>query len=204
MRISALAERGGVPLPTVKYYLREGLLPAGTRTAATQAQYDERHLERLRLVRALLDVGSLSIATARGVLRAMDQNGPRRIEEALGQVQEQLPPRVDGDVDTTDAEAVITRLRWQCDSQSAAMRQLAVAMHAATQVGMPVHGPRLEAYADAAYAVATSDIDGMPVGDGARVFGYAVIGTLFYEPVLLALRRLAHQDRTDRLAVERR
>ena len=37
MRISELARRSGLPVATVKYYLREGLLPAGEPTAATQA-----------------------------------------------------------------------------------------------------------------------------------------------------------------------
>ncbi len=31
MRITELAETTGVPPATVKYYVREGLLPAGTR-----------------------------------------------------------------------------------------------------------------------------------------------------------------------------
>ncbi|MFI8354714.1 MerR family transcriptional regulator [Streptomyces cyaneofuscatus] len=52
MRLAELSERSGVPTATVKYYLREGLLPAGRRVSATQAEYDEGHLRRLRLVRA--------------------------------------------------------------------------------------------------------------------------------------------------------
>ena len=57
MRISELASRAGVPLPTVKYYLREGLLMPGRVTSATQAQYDDRHVRRLGLVRALAAQG---------------------------------------------------------------------------------------------------------------------------------------------------
>lgn len=91
-----------------------------------------------------------------------------------------------------------TQLGWYVASQSAAVRQLARAMAAARQVGLPLEGERLTAYAQAAYAVATSDIDGMPPGSDLEVFGYAVTGALFYEPVLLALRRLAHQDRSAR------
>ena len=56
MRISELSSRSGVPVATIKYYLREGLLPAGERTSATQARYGDAHVERLRLVRALVDV----------------------------------------------------------------------------------------------------------------------------------------------------
>ena len=32
MWMAELAERSGVPVPTIKFYLREGLLPRGGRT----------------------------------------------------------------------------------------------------------------------------------------------------------------------------
>nr|MDT0525976.1 MerR family DNA-binding transcriptional regulator [Streptomyces sp. DSM 41633] len=38
MRLAELSERSGVPTATIKYYLREGLLPAGRRISATQAE----------------------------------------------------------------------------------------------------------------------------------------------------------------------
>ena len=53
MRISALATAADVPLATVKFYLREGLLHPGAATSATQASYDESHVRRIRLIRAL-------------------------------------------------------------------------------------------------------------------------------------------------------
>jgi len=67
MRIGELARRSGVSIPTIKYYLREGLLPPGAATAPNQASYGEEHLHRLRLIRALLDVGGLTVAAAREV-----------------------------------------------------------------------------------------------------------------------------------------
>ena len=47
MRIAELSRRSGVSVPTIKYYLREGLLAAGERTGPNQARYDEAHLRRL-------------------------------------------------------------------------------------------------------------------------------------------------------------
>ena len=70
VRISELAEASGVSLPTLKYYLREGLLMPGTATSRTRAEYGEAHLERLRLVRALVESGGLGIAGVRDVVRA--------------------------------------------------------------------------------------------------------------------------------------
>ena len=40
MRISELSARSGVSVATIKYYLRERVLPEGERTSATQATYD--------------------------------------------------------------------------------------------------------------------------------------------------------------------
>ncbi|MEU5382841.1 MerR family transcriptional regulator [Kitasatospora cineracea] len=74
MRLADLGERSGVPLATVKYYLREGLLPPGRRINATQAEYDESHLRRLRLVRAMIQVGRIPVATVREVLAHVDDD----------------------------------------------------------------------------------------------------------------------------------
>ena len=56
MRISDLSEATGVPVATVKYYLRERLLHPGEVVSRTQARYDASHVERLTLVRALTEV----------------------------------------------------------------------------------------------------------------------------------------------------
>jgi DNA-binding transcriptional MerR regulator len=57
-----------MPVPAIKYHLREGLLPAGERTSPNQVRYDGRHVHRLRLIHALLEVGELSVADACDVL----------------------------------------------------------------------------------------------------------------------------------------
>src|SRR3954469_17541493 len=80
VRISELARQGGVPVATVKYYLREGLLHEGELTSATQAQYDESHVARLRLVRSLVGPGGLSIAGAPDVPAAIDEPAPRALD----------------------------------------------------------------------------------------------------------------------------
>lgn len=71
MRISELSRRSAVPTATIKFYLREGLLPPGRSTAATQAEYDETHIRRLRLIRALVGVRGLSVSAAKEVLDAL-------------------------------------------------------------------------------------------------------------------------------------
>src|SRR5215471_13260470 len=72
MKVSELSRRAQVPLPTIKFYIREGLLPAGTRTDRNQAEYSEEHLERLSLIRALRDDAGLSVAAIGRALSAAD------------------------------------------------------------------------------------------------------------------------------------
>jgi DNA-binding transcriptional MerR regulator len=74
MRLAELSERSGVATATIKYYLREGLLAPGRQINATTGEYDEEHLRRLRLVRALIQVGRLPVATVREVLGHVDDD----------------------------------------------------------------------------------------------------------------------------------
>ena len=71
MKISELSATSGVPVATVKFYLREGLLASGE-NEPDQSSYDDSHVARLRLIRAFLEVGGLSVAAARQVLDVMD------------------------------------------------------------------------------------------------------------------------------------
>jgi len=69
LRIGDLAERSGVPIPTIKYYIREGLLPPPPlKTGRTMAYYDAEYLERLRLVRRLREEHFLPVRVIRAVL----------------------------------------------------------------------------------------------------------------------------------------
>ena len=130
MRISELSQASGVPVATIKYYLREGLLHEGQLTSATQAQYDQSHLARLRLVRALLGAGGLSVAAARDVLDRLAQP-PASMHDLLGEVQHLLGPRVDDEVDTRAAESVIERMGWRLETTDPApVRRLAAALAA--------------------------------------------------------------------------
>ncbi|MFG2121903.1 MerR family transcriptional regulator [Streptomyces sp. NPDC048710] len=48
MRIAEPARRTGVPVPTIKFHSREGLLPPGERTGPDQVGYDGRRPARRR------------------------------------------------------------------------------------------------------------------------------------------------------------
>ncbi len=192
MRISELSRTTGVPLPTVKYYLREGLLPAGRATAATQAEYDDEHVHRLRLVRALADVGGLPLAAVRAVLQAVDA-GPEDRMRAVGTAHEALPPAPDRSTPPERARDVVAALGWTVDPESSALYRLQAALDATLSLGVGPSEERFATYAQAALLVARADVESVPDASPADQVTHIVVGTVLYEPVLLALRRLAQQ-----------
>src|SRR3990172_7978658 len=69
LRIGELAERAGVTVATIKYYIREGVLPPPpVKTGRTMGYYDLPYLERLMLVRRLREDHYLPLRVIRAVL----------------------------------------------------------------------------------------------------------------------------------------
>lgn len=57
MQIGLLAKRAGVPIDTVRYYERNGILPPPERQASGYRAYNERDVERLRFLRRAKALG---------------------------------------------------------------------------------------------------------------------------------------------------
>ena len=191
MRISELATRTGVATATIKYYLREGLLPPGELTSATQARYNEQHVDRLRLVRALLGPAGLTVAHARNVLRVIDEPGDDMFA-ALGAAQQATLDESEP-VDTSAALRLVERAGWRVDPSSPEVAQLARALHAADDADLELPDGVLDAHIDAAASIAAAELAHMPE-DPRHALRYAVLGTILAEPLLSALRRLAEQS----------
>lgn len=203
MRISELAERGGVPVGTVKYYLREGLLPPGERTSATQARYGEEHVERLILVRTLVGVGGLSIAAARRVLDALD-TPPPSLHSLVGTAHTALHGAESASPEALRRARDIVRGRgWRVHPEAPALTSLAAALDGLDAAGL---GPVLpggvpavvDRYADAAAQIADGDLHAVPAEPPALAMRVVVAATVLLEPLLLALRRLAQEDASAR------
>jgi DNA-binding transcriptional MerR regulator len=202
MRISELSRRSGVATATIKYYLREGLLPKGEPTSVTQASYDEGHLRRLRLIRALVDVGGLSVATAREVLHVVDEEGlslHRKLGAATYALGPTITPPIDDPAWKTVREEVdqfLSSLSWQVSPDAPARNLLTHALLSLRHLGYQCDTEHLRAYARAAGAVATTDLKTLaahtPASESEAV-EEAITFTVLYQPVLLALRRLAHE-----------
>lgn len=207
MRISELVERTGVPLATVKFYLRQGMLPPGEAVSATRAEYGEAHVRRIGLIRALSDVAGLPLGRVKDVLDLIDEpanegaGGGGGLPEtglfdALGQAVAALPPYLeDAQPPFPRAEAAVAAIGQVYDERYAAVAQLERALEAVEAGGIPMTDERLHVYAEHLRAMAEYDLSRMPEDGGREAqLGYAVLGTALYDPVVAALRRLAHQD----------
>lgn len=199
MKISELSERSGVPVATVKFYIREGMLPRGEAVSTTRAEYGDQHLARLSLIAALADVRGLPLSRVRDVLALIDAPDDDPIE-TLGRAVGALPPYVEADRDDYPrARAAIAELGLTYDPDFTAVAQLDEALRALEAAGLDASPTVLGRYGDAMRRIAAEEIAPMAGMPRTEAVTYAVLGTALYEPVMLALRRLAHHH----LLVER-
>ncbi|MEU9452493.1 MerR family transcriptional regulator [Streptomyces sp. NPDC048277] len=209
MRLAQLSERSGVSAATIKYYLREGLLPPGRQVNATTAEYDEEHLRRLRLVRAMIQVGRVPVAKVREVLGHVDDDSLGR-SIRLGAALWALPqvPEPDADDEYVQAAhhevtALLDRLGWENAKQlttiSPAYRSLVVAVAAFRRLGYDWGAELLAPYAELMHRTAVLDLDNLEArpSDAERV-EFAVLGASLNEPALQALHRLAQEEESAR------
>lgn len=202
MRLAELSESSGVAVATLKYYLREGLLHPGQAVSRTQADYDETHVERVRLVRALSEVGGLSLSTIGRVLEVITSPGQDWIT-VLKTAQRALGSGNDNGSDSRDgsgpdlargprASAWLSARGWQVDPTDPLIDDLERAWAACESVGLGLDEGRMNAYADHVEGIGEVDVDSVPT-DPEGAVRQVVLGTVLVDPVLAALRRLAHQ-----------
>lgn len=204
MKMAELTRRSGVSTATIKFYLREGLLHAGLRTAPNQAAYDDSHLRRLKLIRALREVAGLGIDTIRRLLKAIEDPDESLIR-LMGELSNALL-EPDGPEPRTllqqGAEYEVNRLfemlGWEIDPTSAVRRRLAdVALVFREAAGAPEASMEyLLPYAHAVAEIAKAEV--LVTVHSARQgvessLEQVVTGTIFGEQVLDALRRAAHE-----------
>ena len=70
LRISELAKRADVSIPTIKHYLKEGLLPRPIKTGRTMSYYDESCVDRVRLIKRLQNERFLPLYVIKQILES--------------------------------------------------------------------------------------------------------------------------------------
>ena len=101
LKICELAERAGVPVATVRHYLREGLLPEPVKTSRNMAYYPPEFVERIRLIKQLQEERFMPLRVIRDLLerarreperlRAMIELEDRILDRALAGERERVP-----------------------------------------------------------------------------------------------------------------
>ena len=90
LRMGELAAASGVPAPTIKHYLREGLLPEPIKTSRNMAYYPPEFVDRIKLIKQLQEERFMPLKAIKAVLdedperaRALVELEDRILERAL-------------------------------------------------------------------------------------------------------------------------
>jgi DNA-binding transcriptional MerR regulator len=200
MWMAELAERSGVAVPTIKFYLREGLLPRGEARGATRASYDEDHVRRLRLIRALVEVAGLGLDRVREVLDTIGDTSVS-LHEALASAHQLLSPETEHAPSEESRAAVadvLAGMGSEADPDGRHAHAVAAALDAMAAAGQPVSEEGLARYARAMAEVARAEVGLVAPDNRDEAVTYALLGSVLAEPVILGLRRLAHEDESRR------
>ncbi len=201
MRMAELADVTGVPIPTLKYYLREGLLHPGEATAINQADYDETHLRRVKLVQALLHLGRLSIADAQRVVAAVDDE-TLPIHDAFGVAQDAMVPHRDRlgerySEAMAEVDGFVTRHRLRVRPDAAVRGMLADALVGLDEFpllpdGVSADSSMFDGLIAPLVEMAEAEVATTPSpASRAQQVEHTVVGTVLFEVAYAALRRMA-------------
>lgn len=199
MRMSELSERSGVAVPSIKFYLREALLPPGEYSSPNQASYGDEHVQRLRLVRALIDVGGLSVSAVRAVLAAVD-NTDMPLDWAFGVAQHALPtmaPVVPGS-GADEITRLLDEADWSVSVDNPGRDMAARVIDSYERLGQGNLIAVLPEYLRAAEIIAEADLAAVARAEGrSAMVETVVIGTVLGDSLLAGLRRIAQERASD-------
>jgi DNA-binding transcriptional MerR regulator len=207
MRISDLSRQAGIPVATIKFYLREHLLPPGIPTGRNQADYGDVHLRRLGLIRAFTGLGRLELSTVKTLLAAIEddtlslamlyevvnrtlyQGGAETLKQddaepaaALG--IEQARADVDGFTD---------QLGWQVDCDTPGRDRLIHVLATLRCLGCERGVDFFLPYAEMAEQLANQELDLLPEAGVDIDRAAAVTRTILLEVAMTATRRMAQE-----------
>jgi DNA-binding transcriptional MerR regulator len=199
MLVSELAERADVPLATVKYYLREHLLPAGETTGPRRAEYGESHLRRLRVLRLLREVGGVPVTSLRQVVEALDDDDlpVHDVMTLVADVMSAGPePAVQDPASLAVVDEVLERAGWdRVRGESMDRQRLASLVSLLNGPGPLGAGVEvLTFYAGIADELSRAEIALVDrTAERSQLLEQMVTGSVVYGQVFELLRRLGHE-----------
>lgn len=199
MRISELAEQSGVTVATIKYYLREGLLPPGSKVGERRAEYGDRHVARLRLLRVLREVGDVPVADLKEIVDAV-QDESLTMHQTYGAAFDALA-RTSGAVSAEMralAAQVVQQAGWtHVRPGSPALDHLAGLLGVVVDLGAMFDMGDAATYLGLIDALAAYEVSRLDtaehVEDRDAVVQQMVVGQVVFGQLLLSLRRIGHE-----------
>jgi DNA-binding transcriptional MerR regulator len=204
VKIAGLSAATGVSVATLKFYLREGLLQPGVATAVNQAEYDDIHVRRVKLIRALVELGRLSISDVHAVLNAVDDESVP-IHDAFGMAQDAMvPERVRDSTQyraaRVEVDRFVERHRLQVRPEAAVRLMLADALvwlyecggFGSGEPGGAFDSTILDGMVPSIIEIAEAELAFVPMSvDRAAQVEFTVVGTIGFEVAAAAIRRMA-------------
>mgnify|MGYP001299837053 FL=1 len=86
LKIGEIAKKSGVPPSTIRYYVRQGLLPEPDKVNKSMAYYDEGCIEKIQAIRHFQETKYFPLSVIRNILRRMDEGMSLEEAEAIEDV----------------------------------------------------------------------------------------------------------------------
>ncbi len=83
MTISELSGHSNIPLSTIKFYIRENLMPGPNKTRGTKAYYNSTHLNRLKLIKKIQTEGNMPLSKIKEIINMIQDNEESRQKDAV-------------------------------------------------------------------------------------------------------------------------
>ncbi|HOO46107.1 MAG TPA: MerR family transcriptional regulator [Deltaproteobacteria bacterium] len=86
LKIGEIARKSGVQPSTIRYYVRQGLLPEPNKVNKSMAYYDESCIEKIQAIRHLQEAKYFPLSVIRNILKRMDDGMGLEEAEAIEDV----------------------------------------------------------------------------------------------------------------------
>ena len=211
--IQELARATGVSVASIKFYLREGLVRPGDPSRPGRAYYDETHVRRLGVIRALRDTARLPIDVIRRAVSAIDEAGADAVDAiapAIDALEPPRPPRPDAALRAAraDVDALFEREKLVVRPEAGSRETIARTLASLRRIGAPITMEAVTLWLDAMRPIAREEIESesskrLLLADKEGALEIAILGTAMFEPILLAIRRALHEHYTVQLVRRR-
>lgn len=115
MRMRELEARSGVGRETIRFYIREGLLPEPARPSRNSARYSDAHVARLKAIKALQEQRFLPLAVIKTLLDDVRDSEAWLAPQSFPQLDALLRARFDAGATRVPVTVLVAQLECRRD-----------------------------------------------------------------------------------------